>query len=107
MCARCKVTHRKPSHIDPIKARAKQLRQYGLTIEEFEAMRLRQAGACCICGIVPDGNLNVDHCHRTGHVRGLLCGNCNRMIGLAKDSPAVLSSAAEYIITTSRSEMAS
>lgn len=66
-----------------------------------------QAGKCQICrlvfvlgvngGPVP----NTDHCHKTGKIRGLLCGSCNRMIGLAKDSADTLRRAAEYIEKTS------
>lgn len=39
----------------------------------------------------------IDHCHKTGQVRGLLCTNCNTAIGLMKDSPERLEAAASYI----------
>lgn len=55
----------------------------------------RQDGQCAICGKPesknPGKRLAVDHCHVTGTIRGLLCDNCNRGLGLLGDSlPAVL-----------------
>lgn len=41
--------------------------------------------------------LSVDHDHQTGKIRGLLCNNCNRAIGLLKDSSDILYKAAKYI----------
>lgn len=41
--------------------------------------------------------LVVDHCHATGHVRGLLCHNCNRALGLLKDSEQALQRALKYL----------
>jgi hypothetical protein len=64
--------------------------------ETFE----EQNGKCAICGFIPDHTdkyLSVDHIHGTDRVRGLLCGRCNKGIGLLQDSPAVLRAAAAYI----------
>ena len=41
----------------------------------------------------------IDHCHDTGTIRGVLCGPCNRMLGLARDNPLILRSAANYLLT--------
>ena len=65
--------------------RARRLRaQYGISIEEYDAMLQKQAGLCRIClrpETVSQGGrlrpLAVDHCHRSGIVRGLLCQRCN------------------------------
>ena len=72
--------------------------RYGITAADFQRMEESQGGGCAICRRPPArGRLHVDHCHSTGQVRGLLCGPCNRMIGLAKDDPATLMSAASYL----------
>lgn len=53
--------------------------QYGITLEEYEAMLTAQQGVCALCGAPPpdDRGLAVDHCHDTKRIRGLLCGPCN------------------------------
>jgi hypothetical protein len=54
---------------------------YGITLEEYNKMDQN----CNICGASDEGrgfNMNVDHCHDTGKVRGLLCNSCNRGLGL-------------------------
>jgi Recombination endonuclease VII len=80
-----------------------KLKRFG-GIEVFDALLKAQEGMCAICGTdkgsstgKDDRRLAVDHCHATGAVRGLLCGNCNRMLGLAKDSPDLLRKAAAYL----------
>lgn len=68
-------------------------RLYGITLDQFEAMASDQAGVCAICGRPPTASsgrarhpprLQVDHCHTTGKIRGLLCHNCNAMIANAQ-----------------------
>ena len=72
--------------------------KYGLTPETYDALLETQAGACAICGCKAGKRaLHVDHDHRTGKVRGLLCNNCNRCLGLLKDDVAVLRSAVAYL----------
>ena len=84
-------------------SRRGQLRRYGLTEERYEEMLNAQGGRCKICGTADhldqDQLLCVDHDHCTGAVRGLLCGNCNRMLGHARDRPEVLLTAAIYLET--------
>jgi len=55
---------------------------YNLTVEEYNEMVKRQCGVCLICG-KPDKrrNLGVDHDHKTGKIRGLLCSGCNGSLG--------------------------
>jgi hypothetical protein len=81
---------------DRHKARAKK---YGIT--EEESRRLHAVEACQICGCgIPENSgraLNVDHCHVTGAVRGVLCNRCNRGLGFFLDDPALLRAAADYL----------
>lgn len=70
---------------------------YGLTHEQFTALYVRQGCACGICGtVVLPSKIHVDHDHQTGKVRGLLCGLCNRGLGLFKDSVTRLRAAVRY-----------
>ena len=76
------------------------LKQYGLTIEAYETMLKGQDGGCAICGGPPGGKwntFNVDHDHKTGKVRGLLCLNCNRAIGCIKDNPKIAQKIVDYL----------
>jgi hypothetical protein len=77
--------------------RQEQVRKYGLTLADYEAMKARQQGRCAICKRTQEANLGVDHCHTTGRVRGLLCHDCNRMLGFARDNPQTLATAAKYL----------
>ncbi len=74
--------------------------EYGLTQDEFDAMVLAQGGCCAICGRQSEGKFNIDHDHDTGNVRGLLCGPCNRGIGLLGDSAETLQRAVAYLERT-------
>ena len=71
-------------------------RDYGLTTEEFSGMILEQNSLCKICKEHMD-NPQIDHCHTTGKVRGLLCRGCNTSLGLLKENPETLRSMIEYI----------
>lgn len=69
---------------------------YGLTREQVDLMIEAQDGRCAICASTPD-RLHVDHDHVTGRVRGMLCGRCNRALGLMADEPDRLEAAARYL----------
>lgn len=75
-------------------------RQYGLTIFELRELQEACEDRCWICGqpeSVPNRSLAVDHDHRTGQVRGLLCTRCNTVIGWMKDDHRVIRAAADYV----------
>ena len=57
-----------------------------------------QGNKCAICGTAPTNKkLDLDHCHETKKIRGLLCNNCNRGLGHFKDNPELLRKAIDYI----------
>ncbi len=79
--------------------------RYGITLEQYQDMWLAQNGKCAICGKSEMGkntsgtpnSMNVDHCHTTGRVRGLLCNACNTSIGKMGEDPTRLRAAAMYL----------
>lgn len=76
--------------------------KYGMSLVEFNAMLDLQSGVCALCGSTSRGfrtrpGLVVDHCHATGKVRGLLCGDCNTALGRFNDDPALLRRALDYL----------
>lgn len=78
-------------------------KKYGMTLESYEALLIAQDSKCAICKLdVKDHRraLNVDHCHETGRVRGLLCDDCNIALGKFKDDISSLLRAAEYLATS-------
>ena len=75
-------------------------RKYGITIGEFEKLLEEQSFRCAICRTDDWGRHNkphIDHDHKTGRVRGLLCSRCNMGLGMFLDNPARLSSAIAYL----------
>jgi hypothetical protein len=69
---------------------------YGATLEEVAALRSKQGGLCAICRCRK--NLQIDHDNSSKRIRGLLCGECNRALGLFYDLPASLVRALTYIL---------
>lgn len=85
-----------------ISQRKTQLKKkYGITLEQYDAMLLKQDGHCVFCDRTPEeeryGVLSVDHCHKTGRIRGLLCMVHNRAIGAFGDDEEGLLKAIAYI----------
>ena len=87
---------------DPDKREESRIKSYGLTLKDYDDVLARQSGACAICGSSDPktprgGRFCVDHNHKTGEIRGLLCANCNRGIGLLGDSSEMLLTACAYL----------
>lgn len=88
-------------------SRRKSLKwKYGITPEDYARILEKQNGGCGICGSTENKSaygknkspsFSVDHCHRTGSVRGLLCNNCNRGLGLLGDTIEKLELAIIYL----------
>ena len=80
-------------------------RAFGMSLEDYSEKLEAQGGVCGICGSHPPENrkkyLAVDHCHESGEIRGLLCDNCNRGLGLLGDNISSLQKAIEYLSANS------
>ena len=104
-CKFCILGNRKDRGV-PEQKRQWHLKTYGMTPEAHEALLASQGGACGVCR-APEpggrGRWHVDHDHKTGKVRGLLCARCNPMLGFSKDSPEILRQGAEYLERFARS----
>ena len=81
-------------------------RKYGISVEQYTTRFAEQGGVCAICRkpekMLANNGLNIrtlaiDHHHQTKQVRGLLCQNCNTVLGLVQEQPSVLHAAAEYL----------
>jgi hypothetical protein len=73
-------------------------RHHGITLEQFEEMLAEQDHRCAVCRTDDHGghNWHVDHCHRTGRVRGILCFGCNAALGQLGDDPDRILALAAY-----------
>lgn len=76
-------------------------RTYGITEAQYLELLDHQGGACAICGRkpAPGKNLHVDHNHRSGAVRGLLCMTCNHdLLGRRDKDPGLFQRAHDYLV---------
>lgn len=109
-CTHLERIERAKIPVDPnVRRRHALWSMYRLTVAQYDAMYEQQGGRCAICGVPKDSwepgvgvagrdrFLVVDHCHVNGHVRGLLCGNCNHGIGKFKENPENLLAAIAYL----------
>ena len=74
--------------------------KYNMTIEEYNQMYLDQGGKCKVCPREVKRTLHLDHCHKTGIVRGLLCEACNHTLGFAQDNIQILQGLINYLQMT-------
>lgn len=81
------------------------LNVYGITSADYHSMLDAQGGVCAICkspeSKSKNGNtilLSVDHCHKTGKIRGILCNRCNTSLGKFEDSIEILQSCIDYLL---------
>lgn len=72
------------------------LKRHNMTLEEFESKVQKQNNCCAIC-FKPMSSPHVDHNHKTGENRDLLCSNCNTALGLFFEDVIILQSAIDYI----------
>jgi hypothetical protein len=71
--------------------------KYGVSAERFDEMVIAHAGRCGACGDQLINKVGIDHDHETGHVRGLLCVNCNWALGHVDDSVKRLRGLISYL----------
>jgi len=85
--------------------RNRLLSTYNLDINSYNKLLSKQNNKCAICGSLDSGQYNqygkcpfpVDHNHKSGKVRGLLCTNCNTILGMANDNPYISIKAMRYL----------
>lgn len=109
-----RLRDRESYYRNPATRRRQHLKQfYGITPEQFDALKLSQRGVCAICGdeerpgrdgVTPELSIDHDHscCPESGRscgrcIRGLLCRSCNQGIGFLRDSQTILTAASEYL----------
>lgn len=80
------------------------LRTYGITLKQYDEMLAEQGGVCAIClqpeTMIHNGKikrLSVDHDHKTGKVRGILCQRCNTTLGRYEDNPELMRNLISYL----------
>ena len=75
-------------------------KQYGISMKQFTDLLAKQGGGCAICGKPMEAirrRMNIDHCHDTNEVRGILCSGCNTGLGHLGDNIAGLQRAIAYL----------
>ena len=85
---------------NPLKVKSYKLKKFGLSVEAYHDMHAAQGHSCACCGVPASEAaraLAVDHCHKTGKVRGLLCSKCNNAIGLLYDNPETMLRLVDYL----------
>lgn len=101
-CSECLKKYNTERYASGVGRNSRLERLYGMTLEQYDEMLAKQDGCCALCGSdTPKRGERfiVDHCHKTGNVRALLCHLCNVFVGMAEDDPDRLRIAANYLET--------
>lgn len=101
-CSNSDISHWKRNNPEKhkIHQKRKDLKsKYNISLEQFKSMVTAQNNTCAICNIKfkNQRSTHVDHCHKTGMIRSLLCNHCNVLLGMAKESINILKSAQKYL----------
>ena len=90
-----------PNKVYKIMRKVRLKRKYNITPETFDLMLKNQGNKCRICGLDQKDSgriFVVDHSHKTGKVRSILCDSCNTALGLLKENPDTIESMRQYSI---------
>jgi hypothetical protein len=95
----CKAhTHRDCPEFKQKQREIRMRGKFGLSQADYDAMLAAQGGVCAICLQTQSPRpLNIDHCHKTGRIRGLLCTPCNSFLGRIKEKSEALARIAAYL----------
>lgn len=101
----CKICKRKCYRADRDHLKNNSLKfNYSITLAEYEILFAEQQGRCAICSKIETANnqygikrLSVDHNHKSGKIRGLLCDNCNRGLGCFEENKSILLKVIQYL----------
>ena len=101
-CRACQRAYQRAYRAKPGKLKhANLLANYGITLEAYEALIAGQGGNCPICtsplNVEKPREVHLDHCHKTGDIRGVLCRGCNMGLGHLKDDLENLQRAIAYL----------
>lgn len=94
LCGACKPCMTEANRSNRASQRHLVKKEYGITLEEYDTLKSKSFG-CGICG--ESQELQLDHDHTTGKIREFLCGQCNRGLGMFRDSMERLHSAIAYL----------
>lgn len=103
VCRRVKTYERQKSYGNDRNKQYRLKYDYGLSMDEFRSMLSKQEWKCAICGasfgleLGEAKNAHVDHDHKTGQIRGLLCQKCNMGLGCFVDNKGYLTNALSYL----------
>jgi hypothetical protein len=92
-----KLSRKRNPETQSVRTWRHQLRASGWQPERYHWQVMAQGCKCAICGEIPVGKLHADHCHASGAPRALLCGDCNRGLGLFRDRPELLLAGGKYL----------
>lgn len=98
-CNECYKEYRKKNKKDEkvLNKLNQKKHKYGISKDEYLNLFIIQDNKCAICGNDITDNACVDHNHKTGKIRGLLCQRCNLLLGLAKDNVEILKKSIIYL----------
>lgn len=102
LAARYKWTADNPERSKESNRRRAIRHKYGIELEDYDNLLKSQDNKCAICSTTFNGgkSFSIDHCHQTGTIRGLLCNQCNRGIGMLGDTAEALLKAYKYLVNT-------